>query len=163
MNMEANVRTNPETGKHRVGASVLRRDRAHTRERWATSGVRSDVLGQHYGCSPAHARNLRTRVPRGPFTTVCTMLADPNIADEDAGKMLAGLLASYEERFVCRESEHLRERLKHLRENEEHRLQSEQDRALMLLCPETMVEACMQHAGALIEIAVHADMLGVAR
>lgn len=157
--MAARLRPATEPAKHTTGAAVRRRDRAHAREGWATSGIRSGLLAKHYGCSPARARSIRTRDPRGPFTTVCAMLADPSISDEDAGKMLAGLLCSYEERFLCRPTEELRARLKRLREEDEHRLQAEQDRALMVRCPETLVTACLQHAGALIEIAVHKDLL----
>lgn len=142
--------------QHTPGAAVQRLDRAHARARYATARIPSRKLAEHWGCEPATARSFRTRVRSGPLTKVLELIADPSV---DAAPIVAGLIAAWEERFICEPTDDLRARLKHLREVVEHRAQAQQDQALMVRDGSHM-EACLQHAGVLIEIVVHEELLG---
>lgn len=154
--MAGRMATDGAVVAHGGRVAVRRTDRAHRRSSWAERRTPSKVLAEHYGVSESRARHFRTDDQAGPLTTLLAMIADPNV---DGSALMVAVLAAFEERFLYAPTPELRERLRFLREVEEHRLEAEQNRAQMIRDGKR-TEACLNHAGVLIEIAVLEEMLG---
>lgn len=156
--MRAKLSPQLEPVQHTPGATVLRADRAHDRARYATSGIRSAKLAEHWGVAPATARSMRTRVP-SPLSEVLALVADPAV---NAGPIVAALIAAWEERFVFAPTADLCARLAHLKYEAEHAAEAAQNRALQTPSHDD-IDAVLNHAALLIEIVVLEGMVGEER
>lgn len=124
---------------------------------WALGRTPSRVLATVLGISAARVRHKRTEGDNCVADS-CALVLHPAI---DGASIVIAHLEALERRYLEEAKASpakLRERLNHLIRQQEHLIEAHQNRAL--LTGEGAVEACLDHARVLIEIACLLRVLG---